>query len=395
MNSFSCYWRNYLRRRRLSRRLQILAQSFHLMRDLLDSEAHKKIGDEIEGVDQRIRRVQTVEDVIQVHGSLSSIEQQIKFPLSRGSLSATIDLILVVLVLALGVRTFFFHPMQIPTGSMEPTFMGERSRFLSDSEVSEIQGVIPGLFSRCLFGKQSIHIDPEAAKGLPIQSRRPNHPSRAGPEHKKPEKKGNTGPQKNNKDVIFGKILPEDFNRPLQHRRPRYRELVNAPDNPGQVTQDQDQGIGKEELVELFVMVEPAKQESFDEPPKQGHGHRGNDYGPPEVARGVNKKRDTLVSRVCAQHIEGAMGKIQDSKDTKYDGKTGGNQKNKHGVCQPMEKLNGYKRKIKVHSVRPPVFQREGRKRLPVPFPENGQAPRFGWIIPSISLRRCIPQVSE
>lgn len=128
------------------------------MRDLLDSEAHKKIGDEIEGVDQRIRRVQTVEDVIQVHGSLSSIEQQIKFPLSRGSLSATIDLILVVLVLALGVRTFFFHPMQIPTGSMEPTFMGERSRFLSDSEVSEIQGVIPGLFSRCLFGKQSIHI---------------------------------------------------------------------------------------------------------------------------------------------------------------------------------------------------------------------------------------------
>jgi hypothetical protein len=68
------------------------------------------------------------------------------------------------------------------------------------------------------------------------------------------------------------------------------------------------------------------------------------------------------------------MGKIQDSKDTKYDGKTGGNQKNKHGVCQSMEKLNGYKRKIKVHFVKPPGFQTEGRKSLYLQILENRQA---------------------
>lgn len=45
-------------------------------------------------------------------------------PYPNANLRENIDVILVALVVALGIRTFFLQPMAIPTGSMQPTLFG-------------------------------------------------------------------------------------------------------------------------------------------------------------------------------------------------------------------------------------------------------------------------------
>jgi signal peptidase I len=45
-------------------------------------------------------------------------------PYPHASLRENVDVVLVALVIALGIRTFFLQPMAIPTGSMQPTLYG-------------------------------------------------------------------------------------------------------------------------------------------------------------------------------------------------------------------------------------------------------------------------------
>src|SRR6185503_11112793 len=45
-------------------------------------------------------------------------------PYPNASIRENVDVVLVALVVALGVRTFFLQPMAIPTGSMQPTLYG-------------------------------------------------------------------------------------------------------------------------------------------------------------------------------------------------------------------------------------------------------------------------------
>jgi len=62
-------------------------------------------------------------------------------PYPNASLRENVDVILVALVVAMGVRTFFLQPMAIPTGSMQPTLYGitpNRPTFEADLKVPSL-----------------------------------------------------------------------------------------------------------------------------------------------------------------------------------------------------------------------------------------------------------------
>jgi signal peptidase I len=140
---------------------------FRVNRDCLSEEEGDRILTELEALDLSIRSAKSDTDTVQIEASLVALEKQTVRTKKEGQLGAVIEAIMIVLVVTLGVRTFFFHPMSIPTGSMEPTFMGDHSSLLSDSEVMNPPGALRALYSRFILGNQSVHV--RAAKGGVLQ----------------------------------------------------------------------------------------------------------------------------------------------------------------------------------------------------------------------------------
>jgi signal peptidase I len=58
------------------------------------------------------------------------------------SMRENVDVILVALVIALGIRTFFLQPMAIPTGSMQPTLYGIRVDNLQAAPDLRVPGIL-------------------------------------------------------------------------------------------------------------------------------------------------------------------------------------------------------------------------------------------------------------
>jgi signal peptidase I len=138
--------------------VRLIRFSFQVIRDRLSEEEGNRILRDLEALGRSVRSAGTDTDTVQMEASLLALEKQTVRFKREGQRGAVIELSLVVLVLAFGMRTFFFHPMSIPTGSMEPTFMGDHSLFLSDDEILNPPGVFRALYSRLILGKQSIHV---------------------------------------------------------------------------------------------------------------------------------------------------------------------------------------------------------------------------------------------
>lgn len=68
-----------------------------------------------------------------------------------------VDVMVVALVVALGIRTFFLQPMAIPTGSMQPTLYGITHEDLIGKAGTEIPGVVRRLFDRAVRGIKYCH----------------------------------------------------------------------------------------------------------------------------------------------------------------------------------------------------------------------------------------------
>lgn len=62
-----------------------------------------------------------------------------------------------VFIIALGVRTFWFHPMVVPTGSMMPAFGGESVEVVSEGTAESANGVGLGIVHGWVFGVREIH----------------------------------------------------------------------------------------------------------------------------------------------------------------------------------------------------------------------------------------------
>lgn len=165
------WFKRLLLRSRLRRRLKAAGSLFLMRRDRLSEEERNRVSTELGALDREIRSIQNTTDTTRIELLFVALEQRLARPKSMGQVGMIVEFFFVILVLVFGVRTFFFHPMSIPTGSMEPTFMGDRTRFLSDSEIASPPGVFRSHFSRLVLGEQSIHL--RATKGGVFQIQDP------------------------------------------------------------------------------------------------------------------------------------------------------------------------------------------------------------------------------
>ena len=106
---------------------------------------------------------------------------------AQWSLRDLAELSWLVLVLVLGIRTFFFYPMSIPSGSMEPTFFGTRVDVLADADMDgdgnengiredasfAESGLLERLYGRIVKGVRIIRSQAKSDGSLVILDRNP------------------------------------------------------------------------------------------------------------------------------------------------------------------------------------------------------------------------------
>src|SRR5438067_5781331 len=105
---------------------EAVQQALASVRDAIRSGAEKKV------VFERVEQLETVAN------------KWLK-PYPNAGIRENVDVILVALVVALAVRTFFLQPMAIPTGSMQPTLFGimpNRPDYEQDLKIPSLPGRI-------------------------------------------------------------------------------------------------------------------------------------------------------------------------------------------------------------------------------------------------------------
>jgi signal peptidase I len=82
-------------------------------------------------------------------------------PYPNASIRENVDVVLVALVVALGIRTFFLQPMAIPTGSMQPTLYGITQQNLRADPSATIPNGFKRVFDALARGISYYHVTAE------------------------------------------------------------------------------------------------------------------------------------------------------------------------------------------------------------------------------------------
>jgi len=121
--------------------------------------------------------------------------------------------------------------------------------------------------------------------------------------------------------VVLRKRAARDGYRAAQARSARPEEIFRTPAPERGVLDDQQQGKGGKKLQQLGRSVDSSQNGNFDEKSKGSHDCRGEGYGGPESDPLRQPHRQEH-----AQHVERAVGEVDDPRDPEDEGQAGGDQ---------------------------------------------------------------------
>jgi signal peptidase I len=103
---------------------------FNHQRDLLTPLAVDSLQDGIQNLTSALQRKAPKEELVKEMSKLESVAGKWLKPYPHAVWRENVEVLLVALAIAMGIRTFFLQPFKIPTGSMQPTLYGVTSENL-------------------------------------------------------------------------------------------------------------------------------------------------------------------------------------------------------------------------------------------------------------------------
>lgn len=126
-------------------------------RDVLSSQAVETVSRAVSDVRATAKSGADDKTIAAAAEKLESVANRWLKPYPHAAARENLDVILVALVVALGIRTFFLQPMAIPTGSMQPTLYGITEVNLRGDPHAEIPGLFTRLYRSAFFGISYYH----------------------------------------------------------------------------------------------------------------------------------------------------------------------------------------------------------------------------------------------
>src|SRR2546421_24026 len=122
----------------------------HAQRDLLAPEKIQEISKAARELKGAIASGAKLEDINARMKNLEKVANENLLPYPSASLRENIEVFLVTGAVVLALRTFFFQPMAIPSGSAQPTLWGITFENLKGKAGGEIPHGLNRVFSTCL-----------------------------------------------------------------------------------------------------------------------------------------------------------------------------------------------------------------------------------------------------
>ncbi|HWN96591.1 MAG TPA: signal peptidase I [Methylomirabilota bacterium] len=133
--------------------------------DLLSPDATEAVQTDIENVRIACR----AGDKNAIHHSLATLEKTANKWLKsypHSALRENIEVALVAIAVAMGIRTFFLQPFKIPTGSMQPTLYGVTQEDLRGLDDVRMPGRLAGFAEYWFNGVQYFHLTAKSSGSL-------------------------------------------------------------------------------------------------------------------------------------------------------------------------------------------------------------------------------------
>ncbi len=131
--------------------------------------------------------------------------------------------------------------------------------------------------------------------------------------------------------------------RPVEDRRHRDAVDVVADHEAAQLLEHEDEPVGQQHLLQVVALVEVREQRPLEEDAQHHREHDADDDGD-EQAAGQRRQRERHVR---ADHVEAAMGEIDDAHDAEDQREPAGDEEQQQPVLDAVQELD--QERVEVH----------------------------------------------
>jgi signal peptidase I len=125
---------------------------FNAQRDILSPQALTAMEGVMRDTQKAIQEKAGEEGLKKQMANLEAAANKWFKPYPNAGIRENVEVLLVALAVAMGIRTFFAQPFKIPTGSMQPTLFGITSKNLKGDSEAQIPGVLARIFDGAVRG---------------------------------------------------------------------------------------------------------------------------------------------------------------------------------------------------------------------------------------------------
>ncbi len=167
-------------------------------------------------------------------------------------------------------------------------------------------------------GEQPFLIDAERCHHVAVLRRGANQHAPARALEHQPQQSQHHRTERDQEQIIRGNVLAEEVDRALESRRAAAEQILRSPDHHHQIFDHQGQAEGREQLKQFGRVIDSPQQHHLDQHADRGHHQRRDDDAAPKSKR-AGKPFGQRERDIGAEHIERAMGEIDDPRHAKND----------------------------------------------------------------------------